>query len=53
LINRVVLALVFVIVLLASLAEIIFEGFSLKTILLLLATIIVIGFLWMSPKKRD
>ncbi|WP_419393670.1 hypothetical protein [Cytobacillus praedii] len=52
-INRVVLALVFFIVLLASLAEIICKGFSLKTILLLIATIIVIAFLWMSPKKRD
>lgn len=52
-INRAVLALVFFIVLLASLAEIIFEGFSLKTILLLIATIIVIVFLWVGPKKRN
>ncbi|MFE8696786.1 hypothetical protein ACFYKT_10610 [Cytobacillus sp. FJAT-53684] len=52
-INRVVLALVFVIVLLASLAEIIYEGFSLKTILLLAATVIVIAFLWKIPEKKD
>ncbi|MFC0415779.1 hypothetical protein ACFFHH_09920 [Cytobacillus solani] len=52
-INRVVLVLVFFIVVVASLAEIIFEGFSLKTILLLIATIILIAFLWMSPKNRD
>ncbi|MBP2241732.1 hypothetical protein J2Z40_002304 [Cytobacillus eiseniae] len=51
--NRVVLALVFVIVLLASLAEIIFEGFSLKTILLLAATIIIVAFLWKMPEKKD
>ncbi|WP_313798193.1 hypothetical protein [Cytobacillus sp.] len=52
-INRAVLALVFFIVLLASLAEIIFEGFSLKTILLLIATVMVIAFLWVGPKKRN
>lgn len=53
LINRAVLALVFFIVLLASLAEIIFEGFSLKPILLFIATCIIIAFLWRIPQKKD
>ncbi|CAM3703080.1 hypothetical protein GCM10009865_48360 [Aeromicrobium ponti] len=51
--QRIILALVFFIVLLDSLAKFIFEGFSLKTLLLLLATVAIVVFLWLLPNKKD
>ncbi|MFO1443017.1 hypothetical protein KDN24_07280 [Bacillus sp. Bva_UNVM-123] len=51
--QRLILLLVMVIVLIASVAEIIFNGFSLKTILLLAATVILVIFLWFRPENRQ
>lgn len=51
--QRVILGLVMIIVLLASVAEIIFEGFSLKIILLLVATVLVVIYLWLRPENKQ
>ncbi len=49
--QRIILLLVLFIVLIATGAEIIFEGFSTKPIILLIATVAVIVFLWGRPEK--
>lgn len=51
--QRIILALVFFIVFLDSLAKFIFEGFSLKTLLILLAVSGIVLFLWIYPNKKD
>ncbi|KAF0825552.1 hypothetical protein KIS1582_0584 [Cytobacillus firmus] len=51
--QRIILALVFFIVFLDSLAKFIFEGFSLKTLLILLAVSGIVLFLWIFPSKKD
>jgi hypothetical protein len=51
--QRVILALVFLIVFLDSLAKFIFEGFSVKTLLILLAASAIVLFLWIFPNKKD
>ncbi|KAF0819283.1 hypothetical protein KIS4809_1647 [Bacillus sp. ZZV12-4809] len=51
--QRVILALVFFIVFLDSLAKFIFEGFSLKTVMILLAVTGIVLYLWVFPNKKN
>ncbi|MDQ0269539.1 hypothetical protein [Cytobacillus purgationiresistens] len=47
--NRIILGFVFFIITLITLAEIVFNDFTIKPILLFLASLVIIAFLW----KRD
>ncbi|MBN6887782.1 hypothetical protein ACUXCC_002915 [Cytobacillus horneckiae] len=49
--NRLVLALVFFIITLVSIAELIFKDFSWKPILLFIVSFILIAFLWKRGEK--
>ncbi|MBY0123875.1 hypothetical protein [Bacillus sp. S/N-304-OC-R1] len=50
--QRAILLLVFVIVLVSTVSEIIFRGFSGKPLLLFLATTAIIIFLWVRPERK-
>ncbi|WP_180953703.1 hypothetical protein [Bacillus sp. T33-2] len=50
--EKLILLVVFVVVVFASGAEIIFEGFSVKTVLLFIATAGLVAFLWFRPKRK-
>ncbi|UII54962.1 hypothetical protein LS684_15030 [Cytobacillus spongiae] len=51
--HKLILFLVLIIVVFSSAAQFIFEGFSMKTLLVLIATILLVGYLWVRPERRN
>ncbi|MEK4923547.1 hypothetical protein MKX78_16615 [Cytobacillus sp. FSL R5-0569] len=50
-VNRLVLGIVFLIIAMVSIAEIIFEGFSWKPVVIFVIGLFLIMFLWKRPDK--
>jgi hypothetical protein len=51
--ERFILALVFLIVFISTIVELIFNGLSLKPILLFIASAVLVLFLWNRGQKKD